>query len=1003
MVELENTISRSASATSSLDPYYFGLRSPSDSPPPPLPVAVHKSATPETHLIHDPVTPAKDPSTIDRRGLVGVGELSTPRWTRLERASTESHDDDGDDFEVVHPENTEKDGPDSPWTIEAIDGESGEDEVCSLRSSDDVTYRSSFYALLKPTEFHSIPRPLRSRPSMTEESGGEEILYPRKSHADPSKSPEPTQGHNAPFLSAADILSVESPTPKSPPTSFGTPFRKAKKRTSDEFEMDHSGMPVSKHHGSLSGFAKDKSREEKSGVRKHRSLNSGTFPGASREKGRRESVGLTLISGVRTSHGAGKLSDRHTRQTSESSSSSNHGDGRRVHTSDFSHLPPSPSSSSIQHFLRHTSTTSSTTAPLLQLSSKEHQPLSSPNVAHSLLRGTQEGWSCLDDEATAEALRKLDGLTGKTARARASVGSFGRPASLSRPGTPPGKSGSQWEGVGPAEGTKVSRRASLHQKDTKETEDKDQVRHVKGHAGDIVPNDGELAGSAIGSSDEQRTPSIMEKTPKKASNSSTRSSFTPKRGSASSTTYTSTPTTTASSRDSTSLSATTSLTSVSASGRHSIGKARRNSAGSDVSSIHSSDATSLKDRVASLALAGETLEDETVPPVPPLPKDLSTYRSPPASSASYAFPALSTSEKRGSHESNEDPAAPLEGSIEIHSDANSPLTSRPTANFTGSQLESAPTVHKTPSKKWSFSALNLKLSGSPSSSAKSSAFPLSPRTVSFGPRLRKSASKDQALSPSSGVSKNSWSSVQQDAMSSAASLVSFSSSGSAPVSKSPTLASSFANLKAPEGIVRSRSGTDSSASTNHTTSALAPPLAPISPTSSVRRGHSSKRLTPSSIPFFRRSSSHSIQIPPSSVIATSSSPTPVGVAQSRSKGEISLPKDLLHPSSSAPGSAWKKSSVLSLGLPSLLKGSSSRRSLHDASKDVKDHQKAEGGETEGETFEKEKEKSKKDDKDRSESRISVLMGRKRGKVCHFQTYLDSIYLINPAFEDTFVN
>lgn len=31
---------------------------------------------------HDPQTPARDPAAIDRRGLVGVGELTTPRWVQ---------------------------------------------------------------------------------------------------------------------------------------------------------------------------------------------------------------------------------------------------------------------------------------------------------------------------------------------------------------------------------------------------------------------------------------------------------------------------------------------------------------------------------------------------------------------------------------------------------------------------------------------------------------------------------------------------------------------------------------------------------------------------------------------------------------------------------------------------------------------------------------------------------------------------------------------------------
>lgn len=83
-------------------------------------------------------------------------------------------------------------------------------------------------------------------------------------------------------------------------------------------------------------------------------------------------------------------------------------------------------------------------------------------------------------------------------------------------------------------------------------------------------------------------------------------------------------------------------------------------------------------------------------------------------------------------------------------------------------------------------------------------------------------------------------------------------------------------------------------------------------------------------------------------------------------------------STSTPG---KKSSVLSL-----LKGSSSRRSLHADSKEAaKELQKTREAEREKEKEKErlakaEKEKQKKEEKDRSESRISVLMGRKRGKV-----------------------
>jgi dual specificity tyrosine-phosphorylation-regulated kinase 2/3/4 len=129
-------ISRSTSTTSSLDPYYFGIRSPSDSPLPPMPTClIHPSSTPDQRPVQDPVTPARDPATIDRRGLVGVGELTTPRWTRTEhRGDMETPDnaEENGEFEVLVPRVTPDDEPDSPWTIEAVDSESSEKEEVGL-------------------------------------------------------------------------------------------------------------------------------------------------------------------------------------------------------------------------------------------------------------------------------------------------------------------------------------------------------------------------------------------------------------------------------------------------------------------------------------------------------------------------------------------------------------------------------------------------------------------------------------------------------------------------------------------------------------------------------------------------------------------------------------------------------------------------------------------------------------------------------------------------------
>ncbi|KAH7889868.1 hypothetical protein F5I97DRAFT_1801876 [Phlebopus sp. FC_14] len=1024
-------VSRPASATSSLDPYYFGAHTPSDSPAQAFPEPSFLRITPETRVTvsNQPLTPARDPATIDRKGLVGVGELATPRWGKTVRGHEQDNEDDEvgkvdigfdkleeeDSAEVVDP-GVENDGPDSPWTIEAVDGESdGRDE----------------------TEVKPMTRTIRSRRSMADESGGEEILYPRKPHGSnllhpphhgkfSSPSPEEPPSPLVPPLPTEQSLLSDGSAPSSPPSAF-TPLRRAKKRTSDEFEMDQTGSLVSRRSGP-SSVLKDRTpsgaKEEKpSSVRKHRSSGSTASASGVRDRARerrRESLSTNAPTKAPTAAPPGDSTpttnitrmdrDRltHSRQLSAGDSSSGHDavpvmHARRVHTTDFSHLPPSPSTTSIQHFLRHAGSTTNTTTPPLRPSSSSNKELShqrpqshlrtSPNVAHSLLRGTQEGWSSMDDDAHAEALRKLDGLSGKTTRARASMGSLNRPTSMSRPGTPgstTGRTGVHWEGVG-SEGGKVSRRGS-----TKDRERKDESRQAApglgiSGAGDSAQEVNDMRAGAATSGDEHQNASGVEKTPKKHGSVGARLSFTPKRGSASSTTYTSTPT---SSRDSASLSTATSATSVSGpsgSGRHStgVGKGRRNSAGSDISSVYSGgDGTVFKDR--SHVAGAEALEEDPVPPVPPLPKDLSSYRSPPQSSHGIAFPP-------SGFEADSDVDRTV--SLDVPSTSQHSRSSRhfgETANRGSySAPESVPAVTKTPSKKWSFSnALNIKLTTSPSiasmkdkespSNSKTSNFPLSPRSMqSFSQQLSKSNSREHALSPA--AQKALWSPVQPDAMASEASLASMSSVGSTRTPRSPGILS--AKTPDRERGIPSRPGTGSSGS-NNTTAALAPPHnnAPLSPSSSVRR-HQSKRLTPSSIPFFRRSSSQSMQIPPSSnasmtnTIPTSMSPSalnsaPPGTsAQGRIKASSSPNKESSRALPTTPGSAQKKSSVLSLGLPSLLK-SSSRRSLHGDKSDA-----GTGKETRDSLRprEAEKEKSKQDQKDRSESRISSLMGRKRGK------------------------
>ncbi|KAI1790730.1 hypothetical protein LXA43DRAFT_890518 [Ganoderma leucocontextum] len=898
---------------------------------------------------YEPVTPGRDPAAIDRRTLVGVGELATPRWARGARNDdyefvTQERVDEVNEEEPVEVGGLEDDrDSDSPWTIEAIDGE--QDEKTELME-------------VKP-----MARALRSQRSIADESGGEEILYPRHPYINSSDaSPVP----KLPSHSQSDFEAQAGSVPfavddQAPPSAFATPLQRPRKRTSEEFEMEH-GVLVSKFplpNGTPS-TAKDKDK-----ARRHRSLGGGVPSQATPKEKTKDRRRDTL-----------SLSIRHSRQ---GSSSSSHGEAhhpRRTHNSDFSHLPPSPSTSSIQQLLgRAGTTTNSTSSPL------NTQPHVASNVAHSLLRGTQEGWSDLDDQTTLEALRKLDGLSGKTARARSSIGGHSRVGSSSRPGTP-AKGTTQWEGI-EGGGSRSSKRTSIHASLSGKDKGKESAhRSISGPVPSSTEGSADTDYVVTGSDDVHHDSPQPDRLTKKAGTASARSSFTPKRGSASSGTYGSTPTT--SSRDSASLSVATSNTSVSAvSGRQSSVKAKRNSTSSDISIGHVSDPTTVRDRAASLVAPADAPEESHVPPVPPLPKELSSYK------ATFSSPGVShppTLEyhsdvpisDRSRRETFNDVAFPSTLDVPVvpttpskHSSLQVPKSTTPT------------NLHKTPSKKWSFSsALGRKLSSTPSMSSmkdaanpKSPAAATSPRAMSFGQQLRKSMSKEKPWSPASKASED-WSPINSDAMASATSLASLSSIGSGRAALSPSSGAPFTITasKTPDRLVSSRTGTASSgASTN------VPPLpqnVPLSPSSSMRRNTSTKRLTPSSIPFFRRSSSQSMQVPPPSIPVTSVSPTlssgPASGTHLRAPSTMSPTKDSHLSSPTAPSSA-KKSSVLSLGLPSLLKGSSSRRSLHsDKEKDVKNSR-------ESAATSSDREKPKKEDKDRSESRISVLMGRKRGK------------------------
>ena len=742
------------------------------------------------------------------------------------------------------------------------------------------------------------PFSVRARPSMADESGGEEILYPRQS----------SQSEQRPLQYV--------------PTH----------------ELDHA--PPSESPGTTSCAGPIQPLAKDAAARKHRSLGVGHPPGQ-KAKDRRRDPNITP-----SKESGGTKGDRHSRHSSVGSSSS-HDHNRRVHTTDFSHLPPSPSTSSIHYLLKGTG-------------NAMHSPSS---VAQSLLRGTQEGWSGMDDEATIDALRKLDGLSSKSAHAssRVSTGGASRTNSLSRPGTPAKPTTAQWEGI---DGKRTSRRISTRVESGSEGK-RDSGSSGRNRTGEYPVEGSELHMVAL-TSDDANGPVPSEKVTRKTS---TRFSYNTKRTSTSSASHTSP---TVSSRDSASLSASTSITLVStASGKFPGGKPKRNS-----TDVHSAgESASDKERTGS---GQDSILEYNVPPVPPLPKGLSTYRSPPPSSSTPVFPQYSQQDHHDSAIEDED--ADRTFSVDI------PPTRTPSKSAhhlngqdppTGGYLMpgSAPAIMKTPSKKWSFTNA-FKLAASPTSASlkdKHSASPLSAATA----QVRKSLSRDRSLV---NATSGTWSPGQPDAMTSATSLASLSSVGS----PANAILSHVTEDRASESDHQNRVGSSSDANTNTTS---LPPPAPLSPTSSVHQGSaSSKRLTPSSIPFFRRSSSQSIHFP-SSAIPDSSSPTTSSASYSGTR--VILPKSDPTPSTELPStsslstpSTNRKSSMLSLGIPSLLKGSSSRKSLHggdksdtgrDSDRDVTKSKQREGGKSE-------RAKLKKEEKERSESRISVLMGRKRGKV-----------------------
>ena len=799
-----------------------------------------------------------------------------------------------------------------------------------------------------------------------DESGGEEILYPRKT----------TRSMRRNFSSdnQNSDASGKHDTAQSSPSSFHpSPTRKARKRTSDEFAIDQTGKLVGKPSSARDISDQDSNKHRPSSSVTQASSETPFLREKGKEKKRINSMRLSNVDSPKFS--SANRATRHLRQQSAGSPSARHESElqarRLTGSNEVVNRPMSPLSRA-QSLRKSSSGVLAAQNSALQV--KDHNPASS-SVAHSLLRGTQEGWSALNDEAAVETLRKLDGLTTKTSRTRMSFASTSRSNSHSRPSSP--TSGVARNVDQPGKGL---RRFNSFNSGSYLVTDEPKIQHrpleVVSDGVNASQSEGPPQGMGEGSSKAEaaRRISTSYDTSRKTTAVSVRSStISGKRGSASSTNYTSTPT--SSSRDSTSLSTATSVTSASVmSNRLSFSKVRRNSVGSDVSSVHSAEIAVQRERTSTL-LTGEQAIEAGVPPVPPLPKDLSTFKPP---SHASAAPVVTVEEQKETEK--------VEMIKRRSASLDVPVIDHFLEVSTGGDrvAETSPVPTKAPSKKWSFTgALHLRRSTSPLSSrlrnditksSSSIASTQSPRN----PHIRASTSKESP--PQSSMLKatsEEWNPGQPGAMVSAPSLTSspsLQSLAELSPSASPIILPQTPGGNSDRDVARkSRSmSKETKSRTSHT--------APVTPSSKSHKDTSSKRLTPSSIPFFRRSSSQSIQVPPTSAVTVSSNSPTLSSATSDQEAMLTVPASPRHEvpvqSPTTPGFSQRKSSMLSLGFPSLLKGSHSKKNLHadktnESSYGEKDKDKS--------VSSSEKAKGKKDDKDRSESRISVLMGRRRGK------------------------
>ncbi|GAA5905579.1 uncharacterized protein JCM6883_005375 [Sporobolomyces salmoneus] len=833
----------------------------------------------------------------DRGQLIGLGELATPRWTSaaLERRWGAPADQGGDTdvFDVHEPMPTSRVAEglvESPITARQIGrtpydstfsnrpfGNSGSSSLQPASLLPHSTSASSISTQLSPVgllnfgqdnastfgtlEFTPTSPAYSSDPAPTHNLND----HPRASDRNLRRT-EPQVGGSkspgdatlsAPSSAVPPSTSWETGTDKNV-VGLGFDYSNGLTGTTGEDEVEQ-GTRRRISHGSVNSPATKRSS--------HRS----SIDAKASAKHRRQSASKSSFAHLPPSPAAATASSSHSLSSSTASLPPSTG----TSTSSTRAFPPPPSSAPLPSSSQHS--TPSTRTPEHSRHSRHsfHSHHSSPSlVAASILRHTRdlEGIdleiekAAAVDEGTAEALRKLDGLSSpkmaRIASGSSATGFAGEPRSRkSSRGLSDVAAGVRKDSLG-EDRTRRRTRSSLAEGTDSFTADTSSTT-TPGNSSPALPPKSPLANSTSSSStsrpDPQRVPSYEVPFPSAGSPY--------KRGSSSSASYTlATSSSATGSHDSTS--------GTSFASRSGASKARRSSGGSDISSVHSG-VEGRPGGVERTDSAGEGDHLRGIPPVPPLPKDWETYR--PTPSGNAAGPPLSASTATTtssisfpSPRPDYDVRRPSFASSLENSFRSSPRMPSSEEGHGSKELGKVPTP--TGRRKWSISSAFHKASKSPkpgsSGMKESSSFndlqassQRDRKSSTFGPRL--------GLGEGSSQLPKRMASSTSDIASLASSKSEYSLNTTGSLGRNSIRSDKASMIARARTSSQSSSGTARTANQQLASSTMSTPAVVTTSPGRSRSSLINPRRTPSGIPFFSRKSSNN------SIEPTSTNVTPL--------------------------------------------------------------------------------------------------------------------------------